>query len=64
MTITADMPNAMVSVDYDTQAYRIKALQSLASYRKTGLHVTHSELKNWLADLKNGQVKALPACHI
>lgn len=63
MTIIADAPET-AGVEYDTEAYRIKALQSLASYRKTGLHITHDELKNWLKDLENGQVRTLPECHV
>lgn len=63
ITTDIDVPNIAVSTDYETQSYRIKALQSLASYRKTKLHVTHDELKNWVVDLKNGQVNSLPQCH-
>ncbi|STZ74815.1 Uncharacterised protein [Moraxella lacunata] len=63
MIITAEAPSTIADTGYDEENYRIKALQSLASYRKTGLHVTHDELKDWLNDLKDGLIRKAPQCH-
>jgi predicted transcriptional regulator len=43
--------------------FRQGAVRAWAEYQATGLHVTHPEADNWLAQLAVGQDMEPPKCH-
>lgn len=45
------------------ESFRQEALDAWNHYQTTGLHVTHAEADNWLAELEAGNDVEPPACH-
>jgi len=45
------------------EALRQDALAAWAAYRETGLHATHAEADDWLAQLEARHDAAPPECH-
>ncbi|AYF04139.1 ribbon-helix-helix protein, CopG family (plasmid) [Paracoccus yeei] len=45
------------------EAFRQEALTAWATYQTSGLHVTHTEADDWLAQLEAGQDVEPPECH-
>lgn len=45
------------------EAFRQEALTAWATYQIDGLHVSHTEANDWLAQLEAGQDVEPPECH-
>jgi predicted transcriptional regulator len=45
------------------EAFRQEARAAWSAYHETGLHVTHAEADDWLAQLEAGQDVEPPECH-
>ena len=41
-----------------------QSLKAWQNYQESGLHLTAKEAKNWFSDLKNGNYKEPPKCHV
>lgn len=45
------------------ESFKNEALASWAAYQETGLHLTGTEVRNWLATWGTEDEKAAPDCH-
>lgn len=45
------------------EAFRQEALTAWAAYQANGLHLSHAEADDWLAQLEAGQDVEPPECH-
>lgn len=55
---------AYVGREEKREALRMEAIQAHDEYMRTGLHLTNTEMKLWLAELAKGNDVEPPACHI
>lgn len=45
------------------EAIRQECIAAREHYQQTGLHVTHTEVKTWIAQLRQGKMVVPPQCH-
>jgi predicted transcriptional regulator len=55
---------AFVEREEKREAIRRECLAAHEHYRQTGLHVSHAEVKEWIAELRRGTKVEPPKCHI
>ena len=55
---------AFVEREEKREAIRRECLAAHEHYQQTGLHVSHAEVKEWIAELRRGKKVEPPKCHI
>ena len=55
---------AFVEREEKREALRQECIAAHEHYQLTGLHVSHAEVKEWIAGLRQGKKVAPPKCHI
>lgn len=55
---------AYVTREEKREAFRQEGIAAWEEYQSTGLHLTNSEVKAWLAKLAEGNDVEPPKCHI
>ncbi len=53
-----------VSREEKREAWRREGVAAWEEYQRTGLHLTNAEVKDWLAQLAEGNKVEPPACHL
>ncbi len=46
------------------EQFRLETIAALEDYERTGLHLTDTEVSDWLQRRAAGEVVKLPACHV
>ena len=55
---------AFVEREEKREAIRQECIAAHEHYQQTGLHVTQAEVKDWIAQLRQGKQVGAPKCHI
>ena len=55
---------AFVEREEKREAVRQECLAAHDHYQQTGLHVSHAEVKEWIAALREGKDGKAPQCHL
>ena len=55
---------AFVEREEKREAIRQECIAAHEHYQQTGLHVSHAEVKEWMAGLRQGKKAEPPECHI
>jgi len=53
-----------VSREEKRQSFHQDAQAAWEDYQRTGLHLTHEEVGDWIAKLEAGEDAELPECHV
>jgi len=56
--------NEYLEQEEKREAFKQEIMQAQEHYENTGLHVTNTEVKNWITSVIAGKNIELPKCHI
>ena len=63
-TLVIQAVAAFVEREEQREAIRRECIAAHEHYQQTGLHVSHAEVKEWIAKLRQGKKVEAPECHI
>jgi len=63
-TLVIQAVAAFVEREEKRETIRQECIVAHEHYQQTGLHVSHAEVKEWIAELRQGKKVAPPKCHI
>jgi len=63
-TLVIQAVTAFVEREEKREAIRQECIAAHEHYQQTGLHVSHAEVKEWIAGLRQGKKVTHPKCHM